>query len=50
VRRPLVGPDINPIRTDADYRAALKAISRLVETDPAPDTADGEVMGTLIGA
>lgn len=45
--------NINPIRTDADYRAALEAISRLVETDPAPGTAEGdflEVMGTLIEA
>ena len=44
---------ISPIHTDADYRNALQAISRLVETDPAPGTAEGdylEVMGTLIEA
>ena len=45
--------NIQPIRTDADYHAALEAVSRLVETDPAPGTADGdflEVMGILIEA
>ena len=45
--------NISPIHTDADYRAALQAISRLVETDPAPGTAEGDfldVMGTLIEA
>ena len=45
--------NINPIRTDTDYRAALQAISRLVETNPAPGTAEGDfldVMGTLIEA
>lgn len=45
--------DISPIRTDADYREALQAISRLVETDPDPGTAEGDfldVMGTLIEA
>ena len=45
--------NVSPIRTDADYRQALRAISRLVETDPAPGTADGDfldVMGTLIEA
>lgn len=45
--------NISPIHTDADYRKALHAISRLVETDPAPGTAEGDfldVMGTLIEA
>ncbi|MBG9791035.1 transcriptional regulator, partial [Paenibacillus dendritiformis] len=45
--------NISPIHTDADYRKALQAISRLVETDPAPGTAEGDfldVMGTLIEA
>lgn len=44
---------ISPIHTDTDYRHALQAISRLVETDPAPGTAEGDyldVMGTLIEA
>lgn len=27
--------DIHPIRTEADYEAALKAVSALVDTDPA---------------
>ncbi|MGO1542290.1 MAG: helix-turn-helix domain-containing protein [Luteimonas sp.] len=45
--------NINPIRTEADYHAALRAISKLVETDPAAGTAEGDfldVMATLIEA
>ena len=43
--------DIKPIKTDADYRAALKEIESLMMADP--DTAEGEkldVMVTLIEA
>ena len=45
--------NIYPIRNPADYKAALKAVSKLVETDPAPDSPEGEyleVMATLIQA
>lgn len=45
--------NISPIRTESDYKAALKAISKLVETDPAADSPEGEyldVMSTLIHA
>lgn len=45
--------NISPIRTPADYKAALKSISKLVEADPAPDSPEGEyldVMATLIQA
>lgn len=44
---------ISPIRTPEDYKQALKSISKLVETDPAPDSPEGEfldVMATLIEA
>ena len=43
--------DIAPIKTDADYRAALKNIENLMPAEP--DTPDGEkldVMVTLIEA
>lgn len=45
--------NISPIRPPADYQAALKSISRLVEADPAPDSPEGEyldVMATLMQA
>lgn len=45
--------NISPIRTHADYKTALKSISKLVEKDPAPDSPEGEyleVMATLIEA
>lgn len=45
--------NIHPIRTDEEYRAALKQISPLFEQEPEPGTADGdafEVMITLIEA
>ena len=43
--------DIKPIKTDADYRAALKEVESLMRAEP--DTPDGEkldVMVTLIEA
>ncbi|WP_313347153.1 transcriptional regulator [Stenotrophomonas sp.] len=45
--------NISPIRNPADYKLALKSISKLVETDPAPDSPEGEfldVTATLIEA
>ena len=45
--------DICPIRTEADYRAALADISRLMEADPEPGTPDGDrldVLATLVEA
>ena len=44
---------ITPIRTESDYRAALRVVSTLVDQDPSPDTPDGErldVLSTLIEA
>ncbi|MFA7680033.1 MAG: transcriptional regulator [Pigmentiphaga sp.] len=45
--------DIRPIRTEADYQAALKEISRLMESDPEIGTPDGDrldVLATLVQA
>lgn len=45
--------DIRPIRTEADYKAALKVISRLMERDPDIGTPDGDrldVLATLVQA
>lgn len=45
--------DIHPIRTKADYKAALKVVSSLVDTDPKRRTPEGdrlEVLGTLLEA
>lgn len=45
--------EITPIRTETDYRAALRVVSQLVDQDPSPDTPDGErleVLSTLIEA
>ena len=45
--------DIKPIRTEADYKAALKEISALMERDPEPGTADGDrldILATLVEA
>jgi HTH-type transcriptional regulator/antitoxin HigA len=45
--------EITPIRTETDYRAALRVVSTLVDQDPSPDTPDGErldVLSTLIEA
>ncbi|MCO6056980.1 transcriptional regulator [Pseudomonas sp. MOB-449] len=44
---------IRPIRTDEDYRAALKQVSALFDNEPEPGTPEGdffEVMLTLIEA
>ncbi len=45
--------EITPIRTEIDYRAALRVVSQLVDQDPSPDTLEGErldVLSTLIEA
>ena len=45
--------EIRPIRTEADYKAALREVSPLIDLDPAPDTPEGErleVLATLIEA
>src|SRR5690606_31722410 len=45
--------EIRPVRTEADYKAALKEISRLVEHDPDIGTPDGDrldVLSTLVQA
>lgn len=45
--------EIHPIRTENDYRAALREVSALVDQDPAVDTPEGErldVLSTLIEA
>jgi HTH-type transcriptional regulator / antitoxin HigA len=45
--------DIRPIRTKADYKAALKEISALMESDPALGTPRGDrldVLATLVQA
>ena len=45
--------EITPIRTEFDYRAALRVVSQLVDQDPSSDTPEGErleVLSTLIEA
>lgn len=45
--------DIRPIRTEADYKSALKEVSRLMESDPDIGTPDGDrldVLATLVQA
>ncbi|MEY4738183.1 MAG: hypothetical protein RL302_2502 [Pseudomonadota bacterium] len=45
--------DIRPIHTKADYKAALKIVSALVDADPKRGTPDGdrlEVLGALLVA
>jgi HTH-type transcriptional regulator / antitoxin HigA len=45
--------EIKPIKTQKDYRSALKIVSRLVDLDPAPNTPEGDhldLLGTLVEA
>ncbi len=45
--------DIRPIHTEADYKAALKDISALMETDPELGTPQGDrldILATLVQA
>jgi HTH-type transcriptional regulator/antitoxin HigA len=43
--------DIRTLHTEADYKKALATVSALVDTDPAPDTPEGdklEILTTLV--
>ncbi len=40
--------EIRPIRTKADYKATLKEISLLMESDPAPGTPKGDRLDILV--
>lgn len=45
--------EIRPIRTEADYKATLKEVSRLMESDPDLGTPDGDrldILATLVQA
>jgi HTH-type transcriptional regulator/antitoxin HigA len=45
--------DIKPIRTDQDYRAALRLVSALMQSDPPAGTSDGDqldILATLVQA
>ena len=45
--------EIKAIRTEADYLAALREVSALIDLDPASDSPEGErleVLGTLVQA
>jgi len=45
--------NIHPIRTEADYKAALRDLSAYFDNEPAPDTDDGdrfEILATLVEA
>ena len=45
--------DIQPIRTESDYKASLRQISTLMESDPEPGTPEGDrldILTTLVQA
>lgn len=45
--------DIRPIHTEADYKATLKEISALMESDPDPGSPEGDrldILATLVQA
>ena len=45
--------DFQPIRTEVDYKAALRQISTLMESDPEPGTLEGDrldILATLVQA
>jgi HTH-type transcriptional regulator/antitoxin HigA len=45
--------DIQPIRTESDYKAALRQISTLMESDPEPGTPEvdrPDILATLVQA
>ena len=45
--------NITPIHTEADYKAALRTVSKLVDADPAAGTREGDkldIMATLVAA
>lgn len=39
--------EIRPVHTEADYKSALKVISRLMESDPESGTPDGDLLDVL---
>lgn len=39
--------EIGPIQTEADYKAALREVSALMESDPALGTPDGDRLDVL---
>jgi len=39
--------DIRPLHTEEDYKAALAAVSELVDVDPAPGTSEGDRLEIL---
>jgi HTH-type transcriptional regulator/antitoxin HigA len=45
----LVSLTIRKIRTEAEYRAALKEASALVDSDPALETPEGKRLNALFG-
>lgn len=40
--------NINPIHTEVDYKATLKEIAALMESDPEPGTPDGDRLDILV--
>ncbi len=40
--------NVTAIKRETDHRAALKKISRLMESDPAPDTLEGDELDVLV--
>lgn len=40
--------DIKPIRTEEDYKATLKEVAALMESDPALGTPDGDRLDVLV--
>jgi HTH-type transcriptional regulator / antitoxin HigA len=40
--------DIHPICTESDYKAALKKVSVLMESDPEPGTPQGDHLNILV--
>jgi HTH-type transcriptional regulator / antitoxin HigA len=42
-----MGMDIRPLRTEEDYKAALAAVSALVDADPAAGTPEGDRLEIL---
>lgn len=40
--------DIHPIRTEADYRAAMREISAFFDNEPQPDTPEGDRFDILL--
>ncbi len=48
-----IRPNLRPLRTEEDYKAALSEVSACFDTEPAPGTPDGdrfEILLTLVEA